>query len=46
MVKSTKLSKKHQYANKENTEIYHFELTQEDMDKINNLDRNEKHDWY
>ena len=31
---------------KENTEIYHFELTKEEMDKINALDRNEKHDWY
>ena len=31
---------------KENTEIYHFELTDEEMDKINALDRNEKHDWY
>ena len=31
---------------KENTEIYHFELTKDEMDKINALDRNEKHDWY
>ncbi len=31
---------------KENTEIYHFELTDEEMEKINKLDRNEKHDWY
>lgn len=31
---------------KENTEIYGFELTEEEMDAINNLDRNEKHDWY
>ncbi|WP_243112245.1 aldo/keto reductase [Anaerofustis stercorihominis] len=31
---------------KENTQIYHFELTNEDMERINNLDRNEKHDWY
>ena len=31
---------------KENTEIYHFELTDEEMDKINALDRHEKHDWY
>lgn len=31
---------------KENTEIYHFELTDEEIDKINALDRNEKHDWY
>ncbi|MCO8192891.1 aldo/keto reductase [Anaerofustis sp. NSJ-163] len=31
---------------KENTQIYHFELTNEEMEKINSLDRNEKHDWY
>lgn len=31
---------------KENTDIYDFELTTEEMQKINNLDRNEKHDWY
>jgi len=31
---------------KENTEIYHFELTDEEMNKIKELDRNEKHDWY
>lgn len=31
---------------KENTEIYHFELSEEEMNKINELDRNEKHDWY
>lgn len=31
---------------KENTEIYHFELTPEEMDQIKALDRNEKHDWY
>lgn len=31
---------------KENTDIYHFELTDEEMDEINALDRNEKHDWY
>lgn len=31
---------------KENTELYHFELTEEEMGKINALDRNEKHDWY
>lgn len=31
---------------KENTELYHFELTEEEMNKINALDRNEKHDWY
>lgn len=31
---------------KENTELYHFELTDEEMAKMNALDRNEKHDWY
>ena len=31
---------------KENTEIYDFELTDEEMKKINSLDKNEKHDWY
>lgn len=31
---------------KENTELYHFELTDAEMDKINALDKNEKHDWY
>lgn len=31
---------------KENTEIYHFKLTDDEMEKINALDRNEKHDWY
>ncbi|MBP3359838.1 MAG: aldo/keto reductase [Clostridia bacterium] len=31
---------------KENTELYDFELTDEEMEKINALDRNEKHDWY
>ncbi|MDE6142010.1 MAG: aldo/keto reductase [Bacilli bacterium] len=31
---------------KENTQIYHFELTEDEMNKINALDRNEKHDWY
>lgn len=31
---------------KENTEIYDFELTSDEMNKINNLDRGEKHDWY
>lgn len=31
---------------KENTQIYHFELTEDQMNKINALDRNEKHDWY
>ncbi len=31
---------------KENTDIYGFELTEEEMQEINALDRNEKHDWY
>ena len=31
---------------KENTEIYHFELSDLEMEKINALDRGEKHDWY
>lgn len=31
---------------KENTELYHFELSEEEMSAINKLDRNEKHDWY
>lgn len=31
---------------KENTDIYSFELTDDEMAQINNLDRNEKHDWY
>ena len=31
---------------KENTDIYDFELTDDEMDRINALDRNEKHDWY
>lgn len=30
----------------ENTELYDFQLTDEEMKKINALDRNEKHDWY
>lgn len=31
---------------KENTDIYDFELTSEEMNQINALDRNEKYDWY
>lgn len=31
---------------RENTQLYHFQLTQEEMNQINALDRNEKHDWY
>lgn len=30
----------------ENTELYDFELTEDEMAQINALDRNEKHDWY
>ena len=30
----------------ENTELYDFELTEEEMEKINSLDRNEKNYWY
>lgn len=31
---------------KENTELYDFELSDDEMSRINALDRNEKHDWY
>lgn len=31
---------------KENTELYHFELSDKEMEQIKALDRNEKHDWY
>ena len=31
---------------KENTELYHFALTEDEMNRINALDRGEKHDWY
>jgi diketogulonate reductase-like aldo/keto reductase/flavodoxin len=31
---------------RENTELYSFTLTDEEMARINALDRNEKHDWY
>lgn len=31
---------------RENTELYGFELTHAEMDRINALDRGEKHDWY
>lgn len=31
---------------KENTELFDFELTPAEMEQINELDRNEKHDWY
>lgn len=30
----------------ENTQLYHFELTEEEMDAIRALNKNEKHDWY
>ncbi len=31
---------------RENTQLYHFELTEVEMNRINALDRNEKYDWY
>lgn len=31
---------------KENMEIFDFELSNEEMNKISNLNRDEKHDWY
>lgn len=31
---------------RENLDLFGFELTEEDMDRINALDRGEKHDWY
>lgn len=31
---------------RENLNLFDFKLTDEDMAKINGLDRNEKHDWY
>ena len=31
---------------KENTELFDFELSADEMEQINALDRNEKHDWY
>lgn len=31
---------------KENLNIFKFELTREEMEQINALDRNEKHEWY
>lgn len=31
---------------KENIDIFDFELTEEEMQKIKALERNEKHDWY
>jgi len=31
---------------KENLDLFCFELSDEEMARINALDRNEKHDWY
>ena len=31
---------------RENAELYHFSLTDEEMGRIDALDRGEKHDWY
>ena len=31
---------------KENTELFDFELTNEEMEQIKALNRDEKHDWY
>lgn len=31
---------------KENLDVFDFELSAEEMERINALDRNEKHDWY
>lgn len=31
---------------RENTQLYHFSLTEEEMSRIRGLDRGEKHDWY
>ena len=31
---------------KENLDLFGFELSNDEMDQINDLDRNEKHDWY
>ncbi len=31
---------------RENTELFDFELTEDEMERMNALDRNEKHDWY
>lgn len=31
---------------RENTELFHFELSDEEMERINALNRDEKHDWY
>ena len=31
---------------RENISLFDFELTREEMEQINALDRGEKHDWY
>lgn len=31
---------------RENLDLFGFELTEDDMNRINALDKNEKHDWY
>lgn len=31
---------------RENTQLYNFELTNEEMTQIKQLNRDEKHDWY
>ena len=31
---------------RENTQLYDFELTDEEMEQIRGLNRDEKHDWY
>ena len=31
---------------KENLDLFGFELTEEEMERIASLDRGEKHDWY
>lgn len=31
---------------RENLDLFNFELTEDEMKRINDLDRNEKHDWY
>lgn len=31
---------------KENLDLFGFELSDDEMDRINKLDKNEKHEWY
>lgn len=31
---------------RENTELFDFELSEDEMNQMNALDRGEKHDWY